>query len=77
MKVVSVAALALVIGTGAAPASPRAVWVPCLYPHGWNSTDASREVWGVPPDSDHRCLVEYGRDHNGRWWGWREDYLDR
>jgi hypothetical protein len=42
--------------------TPRRVLVPCNYPHGWNSTDASREVWGVPNGFDHQYLVEYRSD---------------
>ena len=27
----------------------------CLYPNGWNVTDFSRDVNGIPPDIDHTC----------------------
>ena len=27
----------------------------CLYPNGWNVTDFSRDVNGIPPDVDHTC----------------------
>jgi hypothetical protein len=41
----------------AQPATSLAI--PCKYPHGWSSTDASRDVGGIPPGYDHQCLVEY------------------
>ncbi|HLW91829.1 MAG TPA: hypothetical protein VKS78_11080 [Roseiarcus sp.] len=63
----SAIAAALLIATaalaGAASAqTPRRVLVPCSYPHGWNSTDASRELRGTPNGLDHQCVVEYGAD---------------
>lgn len=68
-----VAASALLIGaTSAASAYPARIWVPCQYPHGWNSTDASREVWGVPNGMNHRCLVDANRYRLQRGWSWRD-----
>jgi hypothetical protein len=61
------AAIALVTASVcAASAYPvGSMVVPCAYPHGWNSTDASREVRGVPKGIDHRCVVSdrYDRFH--------------
>jgi hypothetical protein len=76
MKVLPVlAASALLVGfASAVSAYPTRVWVPCQYPHGWNSTDAGRAVWGVPNGRDHQCLVDssrYWRAH--RSW-WRNEY---
>ena len=73
MKLLPVlAASALLVGfAGAASAYPARIVVPCQYPHGWNSTDASREVWGVPNGRDHRCVIETNRYRPG--WGWRYD----
>jgi hypothetical protein len=70
MKVLPVvAASALLVSfVGAASAYPARIIVPCQYPHGWNSTDASREVWGVPLDRDHRCVIETNRYRPGREW---------
>ena len=65
-------ASALLIGlSGSAFAYPVRV-APCEFPHGWNSTDASRAIRGVPPGRDHRCIVGYGRYRPG--WGWRREY---
>jgi hypothetical protein len=41
----------------AQPAGP--LIIPCKYPHGWTSTDAGRDVGGVPPGYGHECVVEY------------------
>ncbi len=38
---------------------PTSLIVPCQYPHGWDSTDAGRDVSGTPPGYDHECIVEY------------------
>ena len=27
----------------------------CLYPNGWNVTDFSRDINGIPPGVDHTC----------------------
>jgi hypothetical protein len=35
------------------------ILIPCKYPDGWTSTDATRDVNGIPPGFDHQCLVEY------------------
>jgi hypothetical protein len=60
----------LVIMTAAtAPVPSQAamrVLVPCAYPHGWNSTDAHRELAGIPKGRDHQCWLY--RDANGRTW---------
>jgi hypothetical protein len=69
MLAVLVTSALLVSLAGAASAYPARIIVPCQYPHGWNSTDASREVWGVPLDRDHRCVIETNRYRPG--WGWR------
>jgi hypothetical protein len=67
-----VAATALVLGfVSAAAAYPAGVVVPCQYPHGWNSTDASRAVRGVPNGRDHQCLVTYDQYRANSGWGWR------
>jgi hypothetical protein len=58
-------AIAVVVAVGgltsgsalAQPATP--LLVPCKYPHGWNSTDAGRDVSGTPPGYEHQCVVEY------------------
>jgi hypothetical protein len=71
MKLVFVfAASALLVG--AASAYPARIVAPCQYPHGWNSTDAGREVGGVPNGSDHRCVIETDRYRPG--WGRRYHY---
>ncbi|HLW91828.1 MAG TPA: hypothetical protein VKS78_11075 [Roseiarcus sp.] len=63
---ISVLALTAVASAALASAAfsqtPRRALVPCNYPHGWNSTDASRELWGVPNGMNHQCVVVYGRD---------------
>jgi hypothetical protein len=67
-----VAVSALVVGfASAAAAYPTRVVVPCQYPHGWNSTDASRAVRGVPNGYDHQCLVTYDQYRANSGWGWR------
>ena len=59
----SFVAIMLLIGglatSGKAYAQPAALVVPCKYPLGWSSTDASRDVSGTPPGYDHECIVEY------------------
>ena len=30
-------------------------YVPCDFPHGWNSTDASHALEGTPDGDGHRC----------------------
>jgi hypothetical protein len=42
-----------------AVSQPARFLVPCKYPQGWNSTDASRDVNGTPAGFDHQCIVEY------------------
>lgn len=64
------AASGLLVGfAGAASAYPARIIVPCQYPNGWNSTDASRAVRGIPNGRDHRCVVDYNRYRSG--WDWR------
>jgi hypothetical protein len=48
--------LVLMACTTASAASP-VVTVPCDFPHGWNSTDASRVVNGIPDGDSHQCPV--------------------
>ena len=73
MKVLPVlAASALLVSfAGAASAYPARIVVPCQYPHGWNSTDASRDVWGVPNGREHQCVVEYNPYRPYPGWSWR------
>jgi hypothetical protein len=55
--------------TAAAPFAAQAemrVLVPCAYPHGWNSTDAHRELAGIPKGRDHQCWLYH--DASGRTW---------
>jgi len=67
-----IAASTLVVGfVGVAAAQPVRVLVPCQYPHGWNSTDASRELRGIPNGADHQCLVAYDRYRPNSGWRWR------
>lgn len=67
------AASALLVGfASAASAHPARVIVPCQYPNGWNSTDASRELRGIPNGRDHRCVIDYNRYRPG--WSWRDYY---
>jgi hypothetical protein len=35
------------------------ILVPCKYPHGWNSTDAARDVNGTPTGYDHQCAFPF------------------
>lgn len=56
----SLAALAMLIGLSSATfaQAPAKILVPCYYPNGWNSTDAHRELAGIPNGMHHQCLVE-------------------
>src|SRR5579862_4661859 len=45
----------------AQPTTP--VLIPCKYPKGWNSTDASRDVNGTPDGYDHQCVVQLQGRH--------------
>ncbi len=46
-------------------AAPRDyVAVACEYPHGWNYTDAYRDINGTPAGADHACLVPANRAAN-------------
>jgi hypothetical protein len=59
---VAIALLALTMDIASSIASAQqaaTIWVPCKYPHGWTSTDASRDVNGTPPGYDHLCAVQY------------------
>jgi hypothetical protein len=67
-KLYSIAGLAILLAA-AAPVSSQAairVLVPCAYPHGWNSTDAHRELAGIPKGRDHQCWLYH--DASGRTW---------
>jgi hypothetical protein len=37
--------------------APQRFEMGCSFPHGWNSTDAAREVEGIPNGMNHQCLV--------------------
>ena len=44
---------------------PVRVVARCLFPNGWNVTDFSRSINGIPPGADHQCPVDavpQGRD---------------
>jgi hypothetical protein len=56
---VCVLAVGALSATYALAQQPVRVWAPCAFPHGWNSTDASRQLYGIPNGLDHQCLVEY------------------
>jgi hypothetical protein len=45
---------------------PARVLAPCNDPNGWNSTDAHRELAGIPNGYHHQCLVQY-QDGRRRW----------
>jgi hypothetical protein len=51
------AGAALIIGASTVSPSAQTL-VPCNFPNGWNSTDAHRELAGIPNGPRHRCLVE-------------------
>lgn len=51
-------ALFMTLSSGASAQTPAQIWVPCNYPNGWNSTDAHRELAGIPNGVHHQCLVE-------------------
>jgi hypothetical protein len=75
MKILPVLAASALLGSvGVASAYPTRVLVPCQYPHGWNSTDASRELRGIPNGMDHQCLVDYDRYRVHPGWSWRSFY---
>ena len=66
MKLLSSPILAIMLLIGALAASGKAyaqpaaaLTIPCQYPRGWSSTDASRDVNGTPPGYDHECIVEF------------------
>ena len=37
---------------------PVRVVARCLFPNGWNVTDFSRSINGIPPGIDHQCPTE-------------------
>ncbi len=37
---------------------PVRVVARCLFPNGWNVTDFSRSINGIPPGIDHKCPAE-------------------
>jgi hypothetical protein len=49
----------LLIVSSARASAQSTILVPCKYPHGWNSTDAARDVNGTPAGYDHQCLFPF------------------
>jgi hypothetical protein len=55
----------LVLAAGVSPPAnassqqARTILIPCKYPHGWTSTDASRDVSGTPSGYEHQCAFQY------------------
>jgi hypothetical protein len=43
--------------SGAEAYQEAGAYVPCDYPNGWNSTDASHELEGTPDGDHHQCWV--------------------
>jgi hypothetical protein len=52
-------AMDFVSPSNASAEQAKTIWVACQYPQGWNSTDAGRDVNGVPPGRAHLCAVQY------------------
>jgi hypothetical protein len=58
--------IAVIVAALAATAAPLSAasayqtvgaYVPCNFPHGWNSTDASHALEGTPDGDNHQCWV--------------------
>lgn len=63
--------IVILMACSTASAASPAVTVPCDFPNGWNSTDESREVNGIPDGYNHQCLVGRGeRIRGGRSSSW-------
>jgi hypothetical protein len=48
---------AAMITTGASAYPPQGAYVPCDFPNGWNSTEASHQLEGTPDGDNHQCWV--------------------
>jgi hypothetical protein len=69
------AVIVILTACSTASAASQTVAVPCDFPHGWNSTDESREVNGIPDGYDHQCLIGSGeRIREGRSSSWTAVY---
>ena len=68
MRIISTMVIGLTLVAAAAGVSfaqtPTRMLVPCNYPHGWNSGDASRELQGTPNGDRHQCVVSRSVERN-------------